>query len=116
MNEELIEQIEKLKKSGCLIIVEGKKDKNALEHLGLKNEIVTLSKKPIFSLVEDIVRKNKKVAILTDMDKKGRQLYGKLNSNLQQFGVKVDNKFREFLLKETKLRQIEGLVTYLGAF
>lgn len=111
MNEELMEQIEKLKKSDCLIIVEGKKDMFALNQFGIKN-IITLNKKPLFKIIEEIVEKNTEVIILTDLDKEGKQLYGKLNSGLQKFGVKVNNKFREFLLKETKLRQIEGLVTY----
>ena len=46
------------------------------------------------------------------MDKQGKELYGKLNSGLQQRGVKIDNNFRNFLFKNTKLRQIEGLETY----
>jgi len=47
--------------------------------------------------------------LLTDLDKKGKELYGKLNSGLQRFGVRIDNNFREFLFKKTKIRQIEGL-------
>jgi len=111
MNE-LIEEIEKLKNSGCIIIVEGKKDKSALEKFGIEN-ILTLSRKPLFSIIEDVVKKNKEVVILTDLDRKGKQLYGRLNSGLQKFGVKVNNTFREFLFRETKLRQIEGIVTYI---
>jgi len=111
MNE-LIEEIEKLKNSGCIIIVERKKDKFALEIFGIEN-ILTLSRKPLFSIIEDVVKKNKEVVILTDLDRKGKQLYGRLNSGLQKFGVKVNNTFREFLFRETKLRQIEGIVTYI---
>ena len=44
--------------------------------------------------------------------KQGKELYGKLNSGLQQLGVEVDNNFRNFLFKKTKLRQIEGMDTY----
>ena len=50
---------------------------------------------------------------ITDFDKKGKQLYGKLNHDLCRFGVKVDNKFRHFLFRKTKLRQIEGLDSYI---
>ncbi len=112
-NSELLDYIEELKKSDKLIIVEGKKDKEALEQLGLKN-IITLSKKPIFQIIEDISKKTKEAVILTDLDRHGKELFGKLNSWLQYNGVKVDNKFREFLFKETKLRQVEGLVGYLS--
>jgi len=113
--KEIQDFVDELKKSQKLIIVEGKKDKQALEKLGIKN-IITLSKKPIFQIIEDISKKNKEVVILTDLDKQGKELFGKLNSGLSYHGVKVDNKFREFLFKETKLRQIEGLVSYLENF
>ncbi len=112
MTEELVKEIEKLKEADFIIIVEGKKDKSALEKFGIKN-IITLSKKPLFAIIEDVVDKNKEVAILTDLDKKGKQLYGKLNSGLQKFGVKVNDKFREFLFKKTKLRQIEGIYNHV---
>ena len=107
--------IDKIKNSNTLVIVEGKKDKIALQKLGLNN-IIELSKKPIFQIVEDIANSNDECVILTDLDKEGKQLYSKLNSNLQKNGVKINNKFREFLFKHTKLRQIEGIDTYLQAF
>jgi len=109
--EELNQEINKLKDSNTLIIVEGKKDRKALEKLGIKN-IIELSKKPLFQIIEDISCKNKECIILTDLDKKGKQLYGKLNSGLSRLGVRVDNKFREFLQKNTRLSHIEGITTY----
>jgi len=111
--EEINQEISKLKTSNELIIVEGKKDRIALEKLGLKN-ITELSKKPLFQIMEDISDKNKECIILTDFDKKGKQLYGKLNSGLSRLGVKVNNKFREFLQKNTRLSHIEGLNTYIN--
>lgn len=111
--EEIIEELEKLKTSNKLIVVEGLKDKRALESFGL-NKIVTLSKKPLFSVIEDITAKEKEVVILTDFDKKGKELYGRLAKYFERFGVKVDNKFRLFLLKNTKLSHIEGLNTYVN--
>ena len=104
--------LNKLKKSNKIIIVEGKKDKEALEKLGIKN-IIELSKKPLFQVIEDIADNGKECVILTDLDKKGKELYGKINSGLQKFGVKIDNSFRAFLYKTTQLRQIEGITTYM---
>ena len=111
--EELNSFIEKIKDSNTLIIVEGKKDKTALQKLGITN-IVQLNKKPLFQIVEEVADSNDECIILTDLDKKGKELYGKLNSNLQKNGIKVNNKFREFLFKHTKLRQIEGINTYIN--
>jgi len=110
-HEEIIENIEKLRNSSTLVIVEGIKDRLALEKLDIKN-IITLNKRPIFEIVETIADNYKECAILTDLDKEGKKLFGKLNSGLSQHGVKVDNNLREFLFKKTKLRQIEGLYSY----
>ncbi len=90
-----------------LVIVEGKKDKEALKSFGITN-VVTL-KKSLFEVVEEVSSKAKECVILTDLDKKGKYLYSRLRQDLQKHGVKVDNSFRNFLFRETKLRQIEGL-------
>ncbi len=112
MNEEKKEEfnriIEKIKILNTLIIVEGKKDRNALNNMGIKN-IIELNKKPLYQIVEEISNSNEECIILTDLDKKGKELYGRLNSDLQIRGVKVNNKLREFLFKNTKIRQIEGV-------
>lgn len=109
---ELLGWIDKIINSEKIIIVEGKEDRAALNRLGI-TEIVQLNKKPLYKIVEELIEKGKPVIILTDLDKKGKQLYGKLNHDLQRFGVKVDNKFRLFLFRKTKLRQIEGLDSYI---
>ena len=108
---ELLLEIDKIKSSQKPIIVEGKKDKAALNKLGL-TKIFTI-KVPLFKLCENISKKYNEVIILTDLDKEGRKLYSKLKENLERNGVKIDNSFRHFLFKETKLTQIEGLVTYI---
>lgn len=112
MNTEQIEEwIEKLRNSEKAVIVEGKKDKYALESFGIKN-VFMLNKKPIYEMVEEVSALYERCVILTDLDKEGKKLYGKLSSALQHHGVEIDNYFREFLLKNTKIRQIEGLVVY----
>jgi len=112
LEKEFSEHINKIKESNTLVIVEGKKDRAALEEFDIIN-IIELSKKPLFEIIENISNNNENCIILTDLDKQGEELYGKLNSGLQQFGVKIDNNFRNFLFKNTKLRQIEGLTTYM---
>lgn len=112
--EEIKEKIEEINQSEKKIIVEGKKDRAALENLGIKKQnIIELSKKPIFKVIEDIQKTGKECIILTDFDKKGKELFGKLNSGLSRLGVKIDNSFREFLQKNTKLSHVEGLDSYL---
>ena len=111
--EELKEFILELKQSNKLIIVEGPKDKKALKELGI-TYVTVLNKKPIFQVIEDVSKLTSEVIILTDFDKEGKELYGKLNSGLQKYGVKVDHYFREWLQRNTKLSHVEGLVSYLN--
>ena len=63
--------------------------------------------------MEEVIKKDKKAVILTDLDKTGKKLYSKLNSDLSQRGVYIDNKLRNFLFRHTSLRQIEGLKDYI---
>lgn len=112
--EEFQNIIEKIKESNILVIVEGRKDSAALQKFGIKN-IIELSKKPIFQIVEEIANSSRECIILTDLDSEGKELYSKLNSALQKYGVKVENKLRDFLFKGTRLRQIEGIYTYFGS-
>lgn len=102
------ELLQKAISSDIIVVVEGKKDRAALERLGLTN-IKELSKKPLFQIAEEISDSSQECIILTDLDKKGKELYGKLSSDLQKMGVHIDNRLRKFLFKNTKLRQIEGM-------
>lgn len=104
------EWLEELRSSKKLVIVEGKKDKIALEKLGITN-VVAISCKPLYSFIESI--NAEEVIILTDLDKEGRNLYSILKRGLQEKGIKVDNYFREYLFKNSKITQIEGLYHYL---
>lgn len=103
--------IGELKSCSELKVVEGVKDKAALEALGIKN--LRCLSNPLFKEVEEIAAEHKRVIILTDLDKEGKKLYARLKKELARFGVEVDNKYREWLFKNTKLAQIEGLTTYI---
>ncbi|MEK6820292.1 MAG: toprim domain-containing protein [Nanoarchaeota archaeon] len=100
---------------GMLIVVEGKKDKIALEKLGF--EYIFVINETGHSLYEKIeeIEKNagkKKICILTDFDKKGKKLYLLLKSELGKRRVKLDNAFREALLKQ-RVSHIEGLSNFM---
>ena len=105
--------LDKLKEEKKLIVVEGIKDKRALSMFGLDN-IYQLERKPLYMVAEDIAFKAKEVILFVDLDSEGKKIFGKLNSWLQERGVKVDNSFREFLFRNTVLRQIEGMPSYIA--
>lgn len=108
---ELTKWVNNLLAAQPLIIVEGRKDAAALRALGLKR-IVTLSK-PIYAVVEDVAAETRAAVILTDLDPKGKELYGALSEGLRRNGVLVDDGFRKFLLRHTPVTHIEGLATYM---
>ncbi len=106
---------DKLNTSAKLIIVEGPKDKDALFSCGVHNTIVVLSKKPLYAIVEAVAAQTSHAIILTDFDKKGKELYGRLKKALVSHGVKVDSFFREFLQK-TSVSHVEGLKTHVQKY
>ncbi|MBI2508414.1 toprim domain-containing protein [Candidatus Woesearchaeota archaeon] len=96
------------------IIVEGKKDKIALENLGCSNVIMLNGNRAgLFRIAEKLPENCKEAVILTDLDKKGKQLYHRIKKILTRNKIKVDDRFRIYLFKETKIRQIEGLKIYM---
>jgi len=105
--------IEKLNASGKPIVVEGFKDKKSLENIGISNTIVVLNKQPIYKIIEFLSGRYSDCIILTDFDKEGKRLYGRLNSELCQKGVRIDKEFREFLQKTT-LDQVEGIDSFFS--
>ena len=127
--EEIEEVIEKIREEEPIIIVEGIKDKKTLEAFQIKN-IIILNGKDIWNRIEQTVEKNreetkernkkskkknqeKEFLILTDFDKKGKELYGKIARNLDKLGATVNKEYREFFQKKTKLSHVEGLEMYV---
>ena len=107
----LDEWLEKLRQSDKAIIVEGPKDRAALEAFDIPVTAI-LSEQPLFVVAEQVAAQHKDAIILTDLDGEGKKLYGKLVPLLKKLGVRIDSEFREFLLKETQLSHIEGLLAY----
>lgn len=108
---ELNRALSKLLTAQPLIIVEGKRDEEALKELGF-HKIMPLTK-PLFAVVEDVARTEKVAVVLTDLDSKGKELYGTLSEGLRRNGVLVDDSFRKFLLRNMPVKHIEGLATFV---
>ena len=92
INQEKLEEIIK-ELDGKLIVVEGKKDEKALKSLGLK-DIIAISGRPLYEITEVALNTKKEVVILTDFDKKGRQIEKKLRSLLQKHGKQPNLRLR----------------------
>ncbi len=93
------------------VIVEGKRDLQALRRIGLVGEIIPFhSGKGIYDFCEDLAESYHRVVLLMDWDEKGESLQRAISSHLQgmweEFGP-----IRELLkiLCQKDIREIEGI-------
>jgi 5S rRNA maturation endonuclease (ribonuclease M5) len=91
------------------VIVEGKKDRQALQKLGF-SKIIEISGKAIDRVVEGILsEKPKSVIILTDYDRDGMKKANQLANFFQHHHVKVNSLVRRKVQVLFKIHKIEEL-------
>ena len=115
MNEDLFlvqQEIELLRESGSVIIVEGKNDARSLASLGFSRVIQITTH--LDAVADHVASLTSSCAILTDLDPAGRRLYARLSRDLAVRGVIIDNRLRRALLHASRLRNIEGIKSYLS--
>jgi len=98
------------------VIVEGKKDADALLKLGLTGKILTLHNgRNLYDFSEDILDKFVNVIILLDWDAKGENLYRSLTENLTGLWERFSD-FREIIkvLCQKDIKDIESIPTLLS--
>ena len=107
---ELEKVLEDLK--DAIIVVEGKRDVQALNKLGLR-DIVPINGKPLIDIVQGIekTRRNQQVVILTDFDRQGRKLNAKLMTLLQSYKVPINTRLRRMMsgFGKTSIEDLTGL-------
>ncbi|MGC9079307.1 MAG: toprim domain-containing protein [Nanopusillaceae archaeon] len=88
-----------------LIIVEGRRDKEALNKMGIKNvyTIYELRK------MENIFLDYKEAIILTDNDKKGNKLYLYVKNILESEGLTINNYYRKKFFNIFKVKEVEDI-------
>jgi 5S rRNA maturation endonuclease (ribonuclease M5) len=111
--ERLREVLESLYEANKLVpvIVEGRRDANALRRLGLVGEIITLHRgKGIYEFCQHIDANHHKAILLLDWDREGENLFKRLGRNLsghwEEFSI-----FREALkaLCQKDIKDVEGI-------
>lgn len=91
--ENVIEEL-KIANKKLPIIVEGEKDKRALEELGFEGKIIKLNRgKSIPIFCEEVTKEFKEVIILTDWDFKGKILCKLLKNGFKGNSVRTETKF-----------------------
>ncbi|MBW9220749.1 toprim domain-containing protein [Methanothermococcus sp. SCGC AD-155-M21] len=113
---EILDELHYENSCGIPIIVEGKRDIQSLRKLGIEGTIISISKTPIFKLVDELREENiKEIILLTDFDRAGRQYAKDIIVELESKKIKVNRSFRRGILKYSKgaLKDIEGLYNYI---
>ncbi|MBL7169769.1 MAG: toprim domain-containing protein [Candidatus Aenigmarchaeota archaeon] len=100
--EKLVEDL-----SDFSLIVEGKRDKIALEKIGLTN-IFTLSGKAVDKFIETLPT-NRKYVILTDFDKEGELLESKIYEIMSKNKFSLNKRLRLSIKNSFGITKIEEL-------
>ena len=84
----IIEELKICAEQGMPILIEGKKDEQALKNLGIHGNFIKVSGSglKLFEIAEMAVKSSSKVIILTDFDKKGNELAKRLAEDIQSLG------------------------------
>lgn len=90
-----------------VVLVEGKRDKAALERFGIER-VVELKGKRYHDVAEELAESYSVVVLLTDFDPEGEEIFRKLSRVLSSYGLKVDSSVRE-ALRETGIKFIEKI-------
>jgi 5S rRNA maturation endonuclease (ribonuclease M5) len=97
------------------IIVEGRRDSEALRKLGFTGEIITLhSGKSIYEFCEEIAEKYDRVVLLMDWDDKGEKLFSSLTEELRGHWEETAP-YREIIkaLCQKDIKDVEGIPVLL---
>ena len=100
-------------KLNCVIVVEGKRDSEALKKIGITGKILEFHRFQGLRRFTDLVSNYKSIILLLDRDRKGRYLTAKIIDQLER-RTKIDLSFKIKLVSITKgkIRFIEDLGCY----
>lgn len=114
--KEFVDQINNESTKDSLILVEGKRDLEALSYLGCSGNIQAYHNyKSIVDLADNFRVKYKKLILLLDLDDTGRIMTRKISHLLNQ--RYIDNYYRNKIIRITqgKIRTIEELRSFYNS-
>ncbi|HML04933.1 MAG TPA: toprim domain-containing protein [Methanobacterium sp.] len=113
----IVEELSLRAEQGTPVLIEGKKDEEALNNLGIHGNIIKVSGSglKLFEVAEIAVKSSSEVIILTDFDKKGNILAKKLSKDIQSLGSHPDLNIRKNIMNITRkyIKDIESLPRHL---
>ncbi len=116
--EGLLETLERIKREekDVPVIVEGRKDEEALQSLGFEREIIRIKRgESIFRIIEGLRGKYEKVIILTDWDSTGRRLCYKIRKACEANTITYDVEYRKQIVKYVKkeIKDVESIPAFI---
>jgi 5S rRNA maturation endonuclease (ribonuclease M5) len=97
--------LRELEESGAPVLVEGKRDKEALERIGVRNRIFLINMRPD-RLCERVAKVADEAVILTDFDETGEELCKRVEEALRSYDVLPNTEVRR------KLRYLLGVYNF----
>ena len=112
--EELIASLIQASEDGAAVIVEGRRDLQALRSLGLSGPVIMASRHCALDLAEEMAKKYSQVILLTDWDGKGDEMCQTIGRYLRSLGIRPDGLIRSRLKKLVKkeIKDVESLARY----
>jgi len=113
--QEVLIEIDERLENGAILIVEGKKDRESLLRLGIRDSIMMVSQMPLLDLSEAVYRNTKDVILLTDWDRRGDQIASLISKYLRSMGLIPDCRLRGILraLVKKEIKDVESLDKYV---
>jgi 5S rRNA maturation endonuclease (ribonuclease M5) len=115
--EELIERLAAKSAKGVPIVVEGKKDVEALHRLAFSGSIIAAkTRKSFLALATEIEKlETEEIVLLMDFDRRGKEWTKRLTQYLERTAVKPNAFFWNELqgLVGSDVKDVEGLLPYL---
>jgi 5S rRNA maturation endonuclease (ribonuclease M5) len=113
--EKVLDELRELSES-IPVIVEGRRDVQALKRLGITRNVRALHEgSSIMTFCESIAREHARAVVLTDWDKRGGRLARNLKDGFEANGVSIVGKIRTqiVILSKKEVKDVEGLPTFI---
>ena len=115
--ESIIQKLIERSKEAAIILVEGVKDVRSLRLVGVTGKIITVKniRIPLYDYLHKYVDTKDEIIVLTDFDRRGAQLAGKMTNYFERSGKPINLTFwlkmNGFISRDIK--DIEGLASYV---
>ncbi|MEM1563892.1 MAG: hypothetical protein QW161_04395 [Candidatus Bathyarchaeia archaeon] len=115
---QVLEQLAEENVNGKPILVEGRKDEEALRELGVNGQIILAKTggKSLLGVISEIeALKSSEVIMLLDFDRRGRELTENLRNHIEKAGVRANMYYwlKLSILVGKEVKDVEGLAKYM---